>query len=164
MQRLAYGALPAEASRSLVKKAKLLHHFKSHLVDAPGASKRIELAGAGELDTHAKQCVSCEDRMSAVRAWYRTESATVFRLSTRSIHVAFNDSSEIILASECDAVVYRPAQAEEARAHAALQVHMLSALSSEKARQGKQELLERLQKAKALLMDTMGEGRQTLIR
>jgi polo-like kinase 1 len=164
MQRLAYGALPADASRSLVKKVKLLHHFKSHLVDAPGASKRIELAGAGELDTQARQCVSCEGRMSAVRAWYRTESATVFRLSTRSIHVAFNDSSEIILASECDAVVYRPAQAEEARAHAALQVHMLSALSSEKARQGKQELLERLQKAKALLVDTMGEGRPTLIR
>lgn len=162
VSRFEGGELPENVSRNMCKKKKLLYHFKLHLLDAPAASTRIERAGAGRHGgcfAREEACKSETGSMSFVYEWFRAENATVFRLSTRSVHVVFHDGCELILSSDCDTVVYRPPTGRTAEhEHVVtpqvqpLQVHSLSDIPSS----GQAQVHNRLQQAKVFLYSTIG--------
>jgi serine/threonine protein kinase len=98
---------------SLKKKVTLLVHFKAHLCGAEkkhaaansagGSDGGMAVAGSGGGDAAAPAAAdSGEDRdatggMTYVKKWVRTNRCLLFRLSDRSVQVAFFDNTEVIL-------------------------------------------------------------------
>jgi polo-like kinase 1 len=99
---------------SLKKKVTLLVHFKAHLCgaekkDATSSSGRssaggsnggMAVAGSGGGDAAATDSAKDRDAtggMTYVKKWVRTNRCLLFRLSDRSVQVAFFDNTEVIL-------------------------------------------------------------------
>ena len=87
---------------SLNKKVTLLKHFKSYLhgqednrsSPVSGEEKEVRAFGSGDRD------------MIYVKKWVKTRHAILFRMSNRTVQVAFFDETEIILASQAKLVTY----------------------------------------------------------
>lgn len=80
----------AEYPESLNKKVILLQHFKSYL---DGNAKFRPLQNAGETPKRV-----LKDQVF-VKKWKRAKKAILFRMSSKIIHVLFQDMSELILFS-----------------------------------------------------------------
>ena len=102
---------------TLKKKVTLLVHFKAHLCSGKSSPSSLSLPAAenkeersttnGDNDknmskNNAERCSNTG--MTYVKKWVRTNRCLLFRLSDRSVQVAFFDNTEIIL-SQCGDVI-----------------------------------------------------------
>jgi polo-like kinase 1 len=87
---------------SLTKKVTLLKHFKSYLKGQD--ENRNDLPCKDEVDS--LKAGSGDENMIFVKKWVRTRHAILFRMSNRTVQVAFFDKTEIILASQAKLVTY----------------------------------------------------------
>ena len=87
---------------TLTKKVTLLKHFKSYLKGQD--ESRSDVPSKDEID--ALKAGSGDQSMIYVKKWVRTRHAILFRMSNRTVQVAFFDKTEIILASQAKLVTY----------------------------------------------------------
>ena len=79
-----------------------MKHFKSYLKGQD--ESRSDVPSKDEID--ALKAGSGDQSMIYVKKWVRTRHAILFRMSNRTVQVAFFDKTEIILASQAKLVTY----------------------------------------------------------
>ena len=86
----------------------LLRHFKNYLVAQQKKSEEEKQAAAVENDSENEPQLSLQPAVDLifVKKWVRTRHAILFRISNRTVQVAFFDNTEIILSSGAKAVTY----------------------------------------------------------
>ena len=87
---------------SLNKKVTLLKHFKSYLKSQDESRKTL----VSKEEEKSRAFGSGDRDMIYVKKWVKTRHAILFRMSNRTVQVAFLDKTEIILASQAKLVTY----------------------------------------------------------
>lgn len=85
---------------TLKKKITLIKYFRKYL-NKISKEKRDSMSDTMEDSKHT------ETNMVYVKRWMRTKDAVIFRLSNKTVHVCFRDTTELILSSEARLVTYR---------------------------------------------------------
>jgi hypothetical protein len=148
----------------LKKKVTLLVHFKAHLCNnnhnkttdtktqestTIGTTAAAKTAAEGDLSA-AKidpNCVAAGGNgMTYVKKWVRTNRCLLFRLSDRSVQVAFFDNTEIILSQDVEVITLTYINKEKVRTSYSLQGVMESS---------KSHILKRLRYCKAIIHELL---------
>lgn len=86
-----------EYPKKLYKKIILLQNFNSY------------------LDTNSNNCTTIENdsQLVYIKKWIRTKDAILFRMSSKTVQVSFNDNTELLLSSETNRVIFTNKQGEK---------------------------------------------------
>jgi serine/threonine protein kinase len=131
---------------SLKKKVTLLVHFKAHLCNnnnnssnkkddgsatttTSGASISVNVPTGEKSVADPNGIAAGGNGMTYVKKWVRTNRCLLFRLSDRSVQVAFFDNTEIILSQDADIITLTYLNKEKVRTSYSLQGVMDSSKS-----------------------------------
>ena len=88
---------------ALKKKVTLLQHFRNYLSEQ---QKRAEDTGKTPSITSESSESQASEDMIYLKKWIKTKHAMLFRLSNGTVHVQFNDETQVLISSEGNLITF----------------------------------------------------------